>query len=206
MYKCYFGIIICFFQHLIIAQQSDSLAKSKTQNIIRFLENKYFGWTAFTGFDGAPALGNLKKQMRLDVALTHQRVSLGMTYTFLIDELKQYVIFPKMYRLRAQQGGIIMGIRAFHSKWINGYFKTAFLWGQMIWEDPPTKEHAFASKSECFKPEFEITIAPKFWLQLSAKLGYQKILNVNLPSLNSNGFSGIFYSLGLKINLNNEKY
>ena len=66
MYKCYFGIIICFFQHLIIAQQSDSLAKSKAQNIIRFLENKYFGWTAFTGFDGAPAMGNLKKQMRLD--------------------------------------------------------------------------------------------------------------------------------------------
>ena len=111
-----------------------------------------------------------------------------------------------MYRLRSQQGGVIMGIRAFHSKWINGYFKTAFYWGQMTWEDPSTKEYTFSSKSECLKPEFEITITPKFWLQLSAKLGYQKIVNLNLPLVNSNDFSGLFYSYGLVINLGNEKY
>ncbi len=206
MYKCCFGIIICFFQHLIIAQQSDSLTKNETQNLIHFLENKYIGWTAFTGFDMAPTIGNLKKQMRVDVALTHQRVSLGTTYSFLIDELKQYVIFPNMYRLRVKQGGVIMGIRTFHAKWIKGYIKTAFLWGQMTWKDPRTKEYTFSSKSECFKPEFEITIAPKFWLQLSAKLGYQKIVTLNLPSVNSNDFSGLFYSLGLKINLINEQF
>ncbi len=206
MHKCCFGILICFFQHLIIAQQSDSLTKSKSQNLIHFLEDKYIGWTTFAGFDMAPTIGNLQKQMRLDIALTHQKLSLGMTYTFLLDELKQYVIFPTIYRLRIQQGGVIMGIRTFNSKWINGYFKTAFLWGHMIWEDPPTKEYVFSSKSECFKPEFEITIAPNFWLQLSAKLGYQKIVTLNLPSVNFNDFSGLFYSLGLEINLCNEKY
>ena len=206
MHKCYFGILICFFQHLIIAQQSDSLTKSKTQDLIHFLENKYIGWTTFAGFDMSPAIGNLQKQMRIDIALTHHRLSLGMTYNSILDELKRYVIFPNMYRLRTQQGGIIMGIRAFHSKWINGYIKTAFHWGQMTWEDASTKEYTFSSKSECFKPEFEITLAPKFWLQLSAKLGYQKIINLNLPLVNSNDFSGLFYSLGLEINLINEKF
>ena len=115
MNKCYFGILICFFQHLIIAQQSDSLTKSKSQNLIHFLENKYIGWTTFAGFDMAPAIDHHQKQMRIDVALTYQILSLGMTYNSLLDELKRYVIFPNMYRLRSQQGGVIMGIRAFHS-------------------------------------------------------------------------------------------
>ena len=206
MHKCYFGILICFFQHLIIAQQSDSLTKSKTHNLIHFLENKHIGWTAFAGFDMAPTIGNLQKQMRLDIALTHQRLAIGMTYTSILDVLKQYVIFPNMYQLRAQQGGVILGVRAFHSKWINGYLTTAYHWGQMAWEDPRTKEYAFSSKSECSKSEFEITIGPKFWLQLSTKLGYQRIVKLDLPLVNSDNFLGLFYSLGLKINLSNEKY
>ena len=54
------------------------------------------------------------------------------------------------------------------------------------------------------KPEFEITIYPKFWLQLSAKVGYQQIRKLELPQVNPADFSGFFYSLGLKINLSNE--
>ena len=198
--------MLCFFQYVIIAQRSDSLIKSKPNSFIHFLKNKDIGWTAFGGFDMAPTMEDLQRQIRLDIALTHQRLSLGMTYSSLLGVIEQYVIFPNIYRLKAQHGGVILGIRAFHSKWINGYVNTAYHWGQMIWEDPVSKEYVFSSKFECIKPEFEITVYPEFWLQLSAKVGYQQISKLNLPQVNSADFSGFFYSLGLKINLSNEKY
>ena len=66
------------------------------------------------------------------------------------------------------------------------------------------KEHIFSSKSECIKPEFEIIIYPKFGLQLSIKLGYQQMIELDLPRINSADFSGLFYSLGLKINVSND--
>ncbi|MAJ50153.1 MAG: hypothetical protein CMB82_00860 [Flammeovirgaceae bacterium] len=206
MYKCYFGLLLCFFQHLIIAQQSDSLTQFKTNNFIQYLEDKDIGWTTFAGFDMAPTMGNFQKQIRIDIALTLKKLSLGMTYLSLFEVLEQYVIFPNIYRLNAKHGGIILGISIFQSKWINGYLNTAYHWGQMSWEDPLAKEHVFSSKSECIKPEFEIIIYPKFGLQLSIKVGYQQMIELDLPRINSADFSGLFYSLGLKINLSNEKY
>ena len=206
MHKCYLGLLLCFFQYVIIAQQADSLTQSKTNNFTHFLKNKNIGWAGFAGFDMTPTMESFQKQIRLDISLTHERLSLGMTYSSLLGVLKQYVIFPNTYRLNAQHGGVILGIRIFQSKWIKGYVNTAYQWGQMVWEDPASKEYVFSSKSEGIKPEFEITIYPKFWLQLSTKVGYQKISKLDLPQINSADFSGFFYSLGLKINLSNEKY
>ena len=206
MHKCYLGLLLCFFQSVIVAQQADSLTQSKTNNFSHLLKNKNIGWAGFAGFDMTPTMESFQKQIRLDISLTHERLSLGMTYSSLLSGLKQYVIFPRSYRLNAQHGGIILGIRIFQSKWINGYVNTAYQWGQMVWEDPASKEYIFSSKSEGIKPEFEITIYPKFWLQLSAKVGYQQISKLELPQVNSADFSGLFYSWGLKINLINEKY
>ena len=206
MHKCYLGLLFCFFQHLIIAQQSDSLTQHKTNNFIHILKSKEIGWTTFVGFDMVPTMGNLQKQRRLEITLTLKKLSLGMTYSSLLEGLEKYVIFPNIYRLNTKQGGIILGTRIFHSKWINSYLNTAYNWGQMIWEDSLDNEHIFSSKTEYIKPEFEIIIYPKFWLQLSTKVGYQQIFKLDLPKTNSTDFSGLFYSLGLKINLSNEKY
>ena len=164
MHKCYLGLLLCFFQYVIVAQQADSLTHSKTNNFSHFLKNKNIGWAGFTGFDMTPTMESFQKQIRLDISLTHERLSLGMTYSSLLCGLKQYVIFPSTYRLNAQHGGIILGVHIFQSKWINGYVNTAYQWGQMVWEDPASKEYIFSSKSEGIKPEFEITIYPKFWL------------------------------------------
>ena len=204
MHKCYLGLLLCFFQYVIVAQQADSLTQNKTNNFSHFLKNKNIGCTGFTGFDVTPTMESFQKQIRLDISLTHERLSLGMTYSSLLEGLKQYVIFPSTYRLNAQHGGIILGILIFQSNWSNGYVNTAYQWGQMVWEDTASKEYAFSSKSIGIKPEFEITIYPKFWLQLSAKVGYQQIRKLELPQVNSADFSGFFYSLGLKINLSNE--
>jgi len=204
MHKCYLGLLLCFFQYVIVAQQADSLTQNKTNNFSHFLKNKNIGCTSFTGFDVTPTMESFQKQIRLDISLTHERLSLGMTYSSLLEGLKQYVIFPSTYRLNAQHGGIILGILIFQSNWGNGYVNTAYQWGQMVWEDTSSKEYAFSSKSIGIKPEFEITINPKFWLQLSAKVGYQQIRKLELPQVNSADFSGFFYSLGLKINLSNE--
>ena len=204
MHKCYLGLLLCFFQYVIVAQQADSLTQNKTNNFSHFLKDKNIGCTSFTGFDVTPTMESFQKQIRLDISLTHERLSLGMTYSSLLEGLKQYVIFPSTYRLNAQHGGIILGILIFQSNWGNGYVNTAYQWGQMVWEDTSSKEYAFSSKSIGIKPEFEITINPKFWLQLSAKVGYQQIRKLELPQVNSADFSGFFYSLGLKINLSNE--
>ena len=206
MHKCYLGLLLCFFQYVIVAQQADSLTQSKTNNFSHFLKNKNIGWAGFAGFDMTPTMESFQKQIRLDISLTHERLSLGMTYSSLLGGLKQYVIFPSTYRLNAQHRGIILGILIFQSNWGNGYVNTAYQWGQMVWEDTSSKEYAFSSKSIGIKPEFEITINPKFWLQLSAKVGYQQIRKLELPQVNSADFSGFFYSLGLQINLSNEKY
>ena len=204
MHKCYLGLLLCFFQYVIVAQQAESLTQNKTNNFSHFLKNKNIGCTGFTGFDVTPTMESFQKQIRLDISLTHERLSLGMTYSSLLEGLKQYVIFPNTYRLNAQHGGIILGLLIFQSNWSNGYVNTAYQWGQMVWEDTASKEYAFSSKSIGIKPEFEITINPKFWLQLSAKVGYQQIRKLELPQVNSTDFSGFFYSLGLKINLSNE--
>ena len=51
MHKCYLGLLLCFFQYVIIAQQADSLTQSKTNNFHHFLKNKNIGLTAFAGLD-----------------------------------------------------------------------------------------------------------------------------------------------------------
>ena len=206
MYKCYLGLLLCFFQFAIIAQSSDSLNQGKINNFTDFLKNKNIGWIAFAGFDMAPAMGDLHEQIRLDIALTHHKLSLGMTYSSLLGVLEQYVIFPNTYRLHAQYGGVILGVRTIHSKWFNGYLNAAYNWGQMTWENPLSKEYVFSSKSQFIKPEFEIVTYPGFWLQLSAKVGYQHLTKLDLPKVDLADFSGFFYSLGLKINLRDEKY
>ena len=109
MHKCYLGLLLCFFQYVIVAQQADSLTHSKTNNFSHFLKNKNIGWAGFAGFDMTPTMESFQKQIRLDISLTHERLSLGMTYSSLLGGLKQYVIFPSTYRLNAQHGGIILG-------------------------------------------------------------------------------------------------
>ena len=192
MHKCYLGLLLCFFQYVIVAQQADSLTQNKTNNFSHFLKNKNIGCTGFTGFDVTPTMESFQKQIRLDISLTHERLSLGMTYSSLLEGLKQYVIFPSTYRLNAQHGGIILGILIFKSNWSNGYVNTAYQWGQMVWEDTASKEYTFSSKSIGIKPEFEITIYPKFWLQLSAKVGYQQIRKLELPQVNPADFFRFF--------------
>lgn len=138
------------------------------------------------------------------VGIQYEKWLLEFTVHEYMGSFQTLVIFPNAFDLSYRYGGVSIGYQLHQTKWITLLANASFFRGDMIWNEVSTGRDFFRDEYNLWKGGVSIEMSRVRYAKLYLQSGYQKIQALDLEAVNSDDFSGIFISAGIRVGYFNQ--
>lgn len=147
----------------------------------------------------APTPSKYNFSSQIGMGLTYKRISIGVFHSLFQGDLRTIVVFPNKFDLLYAHGGGYAGYELIKRKHLEAGLRVHYSQGDMVWEYAESKEDFLRDKFQVVRPEVTISLVPLRYVKIFTALGYNKFMDLDLPSATSDDFSGLTLGLGIKI-------
>ncbi len=136
--------------------------------------------------------------------MQYQKWAVGFSIYEFQGSFESFVIFPNVFDLKYRYGGPNIGYYFFMNRKINISANISYLRGDMIWRDKEDGQDFFRDEFDMLKAGLKFEFGKIRYLKPYVSVGYQRIRNLELTGLMADDFTGVNYSIGIRLGYFNQ--
>ena len=191
-----------------VAQELDSLASDSLTLDIDTVEivppTHYIGAYMVGGITLEPSRPNHNIISFVGGGFQYDRWSLGFLVYDFQGLYESFVIFPNVFNLKYRYGGPNVGYFFLMNRKLYASLNLSYLRGDMVWRNKEDGENFLRDEFNMIKANLRIELSRVRYLKPYISIGYQRINDLKLTGVKAENFSGIQYSIGLRVGYFNQ--
>lgn len=115
-----------------------------------------------------------------------------------------FVVFPNTFELQYRYGGLSLAYQFYQSTKLGLLLKGSYFKGDMTWRDTQDHEIFFRDEFKLMKIGLVGELSVLRYFKPNVMVGYQNMQDIELTSVASENFSGLFFGVGIRIGYFNQ--